>query len=99
MSQQSGGFNLFSALNQASTPFGKRLLRQWVCNPLLRREDIVGRQEAVGDLEKNAELVKETKKTLKRLCDFEKLTSALFAAGQKQESVMWRFFGIGKNRT
>ena len=46
----------------------------------------MGRQEAVRDLDKNAELVKETKKTLKRLCDFEKLTSALFAAGQKQES-------------
>ena len=81
-----GGFDLFSALNHASTPFGKRLLRQWVCNPLLRREDIVGRQDAVRDLERNAELVKETKKTLKRLCDFEKLTSALFAAGQKQDS-------------
>ena len=30
--------------------------------------------------------MQDTKKMLKRLCDFEKLTSALFAAGQKQDS-------------
>jgi DNA mismatch repair protein MSH6 len=85
--QHSGkSFNLFSVLNHTSTAFGKRLLRQWVCNPLLREKDIVERQQAVEDLFKNKELVADAKKAMKKMCDFEKCVSAIFAAGQKKEN-------------
>ncbi len=87
--QQKGSeskFNLFSVLNHTSTAFGKRLLRQWVCNPLLRPADIVERQEAIADMENSRALVADAKKAMKKFCDFEKYVSAIFAAGQKKES-------------
>ena len=40
--------SLFATLDATSTPMGARLLRQWMLRPLLDREAIVRRQEAVA---------------------------------------------------
>ncbi len=37
-------------VNHCVTPFGRRRLRQWLCQPLFRVADISGRQDAVADL-------------------------------------------------
>ncbi|CAI5493665.1 unnamed protein product [Closterium sp. Naga37s-1] len=42
--------SLFALLDRTVTPFGRRLLRQWLVRPLLRAEAIRERQRAVGDL-------------------------------------------------
>ncbi len=42
--------SLFWFLNQTTTSFGARLLREWVRKPLMRREDIEGRLDAVDEL-------------------------------------------------
>lgn len=38
------------ALDNCTTPAGKRLLSQWLCRPLLHISDISARQDAVQDL-------------------------------------------------
>lgn len=38
------------ALDNCTTPAGKRLLSQWLCRPLLHISDITARQDAVQDL-------------------------------------------------
>ncbi len=42
--------SLMGALDNCTTPAGKRLLSQWLCRPLLHIADIAARQDAVQDL-------------------------------------------------
>ena len=42
--------SLMGALDNCTTPAGKRLLSQWLCRPLLHISDISARQDAVQDL-------------------------------------------------
>lgn len=42
--------SLMGALDNCTTPAGKRLLSQWLCRPLLRIPDISQRQDAVQAL-------------------------------------------------
>ena len=48
--ERSGRGSLFATLDSTTTPMGARLLRQWMLRPLLEREAITRRQEAVGAL-------------------------------------------------
>eukprot|EP01116_Phalansterium_solitarium_P014384 TRINITY_DN3201_c0_g1_i1.p1 TRINITY_DN3201_c0_g1~~TRINITY_DN3201_c0_g1_i1.p1 ORF type:complete len:1293 (+),score=371.32 TRINITY_DN3201_c0_g1_i1:91-3879(+) len=41
---------LLHFVNHTHTPFGRRLLRQWICHPLLRADDINNRLNAVEEL-------------------------------------------------
>lgn len=45
-----GGVTLLSVLDRTRTPMGRRLLRRWVLAPLVRREAIEGRLDAVEAL-------------------------------------------------
>lgn len=45
-----GGATLLSVLDRTRTPMGRRLLRRWVLAPLVRREAIEGRLDAVEAL-------------------------------------------------
>lgn len=42
--------SLFWLMDHTSTPFGNRRLRDWLRKPLLKREDILARQEVVEEL-------------------------------------------------
>lgn len=42
--------SLFAILDHTKTPFGQRLLRRWVAKPLLQREQLQERVDAVDDL-------------------------------------------------
>ena len=42
--------SLMGALDNCTTPAGKRLLSQWLCRPLLHIPDICARQDAVQAL-------------------------------------------------
>jgi DNA mismatch repair protein MutS len=67
--------SLFATLDASSTPMGARLLRQWMLRPLLDREAIVRRQEAVAALV-DAPAARDTlRKRLEGVGDLERLTS------------------------
>lgn len=42
--------SLWAFLNRTKTPFGKRLLRSWLCHPLFHRKEILARRDAVEEL-------------------------------------------------
>jgi len=75
--------SLLGTLDQAITPMGKRMMHQWVSQPLLNVEKIIHRQDGVqyffDDGMKRAEL----RGALKPLADLERLVNRVIA-GQAQ---------------
>ncbi|KAI5057624.1 hypothetical protein GOP47_0027639 [Adiantum capillus-veneris] len=68
---------LFSFLNNCSTPFGKRLLRRWICHPLQRLGEIDDRLDALEDFRNYPDLVGELRAGLRKLPDLERLVSQI----------------------
>ncbi|KAB7498351.1 DNA mismatch repair protein Msh6 [Armadillidium nasatum] len=66
---------LYETLNHCSTPFGKRLLRNWLCTPLCNYKSIESRLNAIEDLRNNPEIVESIQPLMKGLPDLEKLLS------------------------
>ncbi len=71
--------SLLHILDYAITAMGKRLLRQWVSQPLLDIEEIKRRQESVGFLKNNGLLRAELFVQLKKINDIERLTSRVIS--------------------
>ncbi|KAJ1520643.1 hypothetical protein ONE63_003750 [Megalurothrips usitatus] len=72
---------LLNSLDQCCTPFGKRLLHQWICGPLTKSSSIVSRQEAISDLLQNSHLMDEARGLLGQLPDLERFLSKIHAQG------------------
>ncbi|USP82318.1 hypothetical protein yc1106_09592 [Curvularia clavata] len=70
---------LFAMLNRCITPFGKRLLRQWVCHPLADAQKINDRLDAVDALNKNSSITENFSGSLSKLPDLERLISRVHA--------------------
>jgi DNA mismatch repair protein MSH6 len=68
---------LFSFLDNCSTPFGKRLLRKWICHPLQSIEEINRRLDAVAELIQHPDLVGMLRGGLHKLPDLERLISKI----------------------
>nr|CAD7567692.1 unnamed protein product [Timema californicum] len=77
---------LINKLDSCCTPFGKRLLHQWICSPLCDLESICGRQEAVTQLMKSPHIVQEARAALSQLPDLERLLSRIHAQGNELRS-------------
>lgn len=71
--------SLLHVLDYAITPIGKRLLRQWISQPLLNIEDIQIRQKAVQVLFDNGILRAELFNQLKKINDLERITSRVIS--------------------
>lgn len=71
--------SLLHILDYAVTAMGKRLLRQWVSQPLLDITEINLRQESVGYLKSNGLLRAELFVHLKKINDLERLTSRVIS--------------------
>lgn len=71
--------SLLHILDYAVTAMGKRLLRQWVSQPLLDIEEIKLRQESVGFLKNNGLQRAELFVQLKKINDIERLTSRVIS--------------------
>jgi DNA mismatch repair protein MutS len=67
--------SLFATLDATSTPMGARLLRQWMLRPLLDREAILRRQEAVAALVDAPAARDALRRRLEGVGDLERLTS------------------------
>jgi DNA mismatch repair protein MSH6 len=70
---------LFAMLNRCITPFGKRLLRQWVCHPLADAQKINARLDAVDALNADSTIMDAFSSSLSKLPDLERLISRVHA--------------------
>ncbi|XP_025192945.1 DNA mismatch repair protein Msh6 [Melanaphis sacchari] len=70
---------LLNKLNHCSTPFGKRLLHQWLCNPLTTISSIEARQNAISSLIVIPDLMHEIRSELASLPDLERLFSRIYS--------------------
>ena len=81
---------LFKIINKCSTPFGKRLLRNWLCLPLCnQREELELRQEAVRELAENGAVqlkVASWAAVLGKLPDLERLLTTIHSASSLKRS-------------
>lgn len=75
----SGEGTLFAMLNRCITPFGKRLLRQWVCHPLADADKINARLDAVDALNADSTIMDNFSASLSKLPDLERLISRVHA--------------------
>ena len=71
--------SLLNALDQTVTPMGKRLLRQWVSQPLLDLTKIHARQDGVEFFFLNGMIRAELRAALKPLADLERLTNRILS--------------------
>lgn len=72
---------LLERLDTCSTPFGKRLLKQWLCAPLCNTKSIQDRLDAVEDLMEAQAQALEVSELLKKLPDLERLLSKIHSIG------------------
>ena len=76
---------LFSMLNRCVTPFGKRMLRQWVCHPLADVGRINQRFDAVDALNADGTVMDRFTASLSKLPDLERLISRIHAGRCKPQ--------------
>ncbi|XP_034408091.1 DNA mismatch repair protein Msh6 isoform X2 [Cyclopterus lumpus] len=72
---------LLERLDTCSTPFGKRLLKQWLCAPLCNPTSVKDRLDAVEDLMGAQAQATEISDLLKKLPDLERLLSKIHSIG------------------
>ncbi len=75
--------SLLGTLDHTITPMGKRLIHQWVSQPLLNADKIKRRQDGVQFFFENGMLRAELRAALKPLADLERLVNRVMA-GQAQ---------------
>ncbi|QDS68554.1 hypothetical protein FKW77_000039 [Venturia effusa] len=76
---------LFAMLNRCITPFGKRMLRQWVCHPLADSRKINARFNAVDSLLADTTVTDSFTASLSKLPDLERLVSRVHAGRLKAQ--------------
>lgn len=72
---------LLEQLDTCCTPFGKRLLKQWLCGPLCNPASINDRLDALEDLMAAPTQATEVSELLKKLPDLERLLSKIHSMG------------------
>lgn len=81
LSDGSKRFTLLSILDRCRTPMGSRMLRRWIEQPLIEREPIEARLDAVQRLKDNAQARADLQDELEKVADLERLVSRC-ATGQ-----------------
>ncbi|MFH4977385.1 hypothetical protein AB6A40_004094 [Gnathostoma spinigerum] len=78
-------YSLFNTINRCSTPFGKRLLHQWVCAPICDPKMLRQRQDAIVWLADPScsEFLIQAKECLRALPDVERLLQKIHTFGLK----------------
>jgi DNA mismatch repair protein MSH6 len=78
--------SLWAFVDRTRTAFGRRLLKEWVCNPLYRAQDIAKRAAAVEELLSNcAEEAVRARMILKGVPDLERLLTRVHSNGLKKK--------------
>jgi DNA mismatch repair protein MSH6 len=76
---------LFAMLNRCITPFGKRMLKQWVCHPLADARRINARLDAVDALMADSSVTDQFTVSLSKIPDLERLLSRVHAGRIKAQ--------------
>lgn len=69
--------SLIGVLNKTKTSMGERLLKRYIREPLINTDEIIKRQDSIESLINNNVARKELKKQLKKIYDFQRLTSKI----------------------
>ncbi|XP_006880966.1 PREDICTED: DNA mismatch repair protein Msh6 isoform X2 [Elephantulus edwardii] len=77
---------LLERIDTCHTPFGKRLLKQWLCAPLCSPFPINDRLDAIEDLMAVPDKISEVADLLKKLPDLERLLSKIHTVGSPLKS-------------
>lgn len=77
---------LLEKIDTCHTPFGKRLLKQWLCAPLCNPYAINDRLDAIEDLMLVPDKISEVVDLLKKLPDLERLLSKIHNVGSPLKS-------------
>nr|KAF6448067.1 mutS-like protein 6 [Rousettus aegyptiacus] len=77
---------LLEKIDTCHTPFGKRLLKQWLCAPLCNPYAINDRLDAIEDLMVVPDKISEVVDLLKKLPDLERLLSKIHNVGSPLKS-------------
>ncbi|NP_001393733.1 DNA mismatch repair protein Msh6 isoform 7 [Homo sapiens] len=77
---------LLERVDTCHTPFGKRLLKQWLCAPLCNHYAINDRLDAIEDLMVVPDKISEVVELLKKLPDLERLLSKIHNVGSPLKS-------------
>ena len=64
---------LLGVVDRTATGMGARLLRQWMIRPSIDSEEIIERQDAVGELVSSAAVLDRTRASFEGIADFERL--------------------------
>uniref|UniRef100_A0A8D0C970 DNA mismatch repair protein n=1 Tax=Salvator merianae TaxID=96440 RepID=A0A8D0C970_SALMN len=72
---------LLENIDTCCTPFGRRLLKQWICAPMCNPCTINDRLDAVEDLLAEAAKMSEIRDRLRKLPDLERLLSKIHSIG------------------
>jgi len=80
--------SLWSFVDRCKTSFGKRLLKEWLCHPLFRAEDIKKRADAVEELLTDCvDQSKECRDALNGIPDLERLLARVHTNGLKKKGI------------
>lgn len=69
--------SLLWAIDNTKTNMGARLLKNWVCQPLRRKEDILSRQNYVSELVEKADLRMNLASSLEKIYDIQRLSTKI----------------------
>jgi len=69
--------SLLSVIDQTTTAMGGRKLRHWLRYPLIKKNQIIERQDAVEELTKNISKQNKLQETLKKVADIERLLARI----------------------
>ncbi|XP_039769049.1 DNA mismatch repair protein Msh6 isoform X2 [Ornithorhynchus anatinus] len=78
--------SLLQRLDSCRTPFGRRLLKRWLCAPLCHPASIEDRLAAVADLAAVPDRAAEAGELLRKLPDLERLLSKIHSIGSPLKS-------------
>jgi DNA mismatch repair protein MutS len=84
--------SLLAVLDRTLTPMGARKLRSWILQPLRNLRELARRQQLVGDLLQETDLLAAIRTELKSIRDIERATSRLSqASGNARDLVALKF--------
>ena len=69
--------SLLWAIDNTKTNMGARLLKNWICQPLRKKEDIIARQNYISELVAKSDLRVQMASSLEKIYDIQRLTTKI----------------------
>lgn len=88
--------SLLWVLDKTNTAMGARLLRKWVDQPLISKNKIEKRLDAVGEISASISLYQDIKASLKKIYDIERITGKISGKSVNAKELLSLKFSIEK---